>query len=146
MWEVYCGELDPRSKEDTQFAADIGRQMQDKEKDFRQGLLGGELPRLQELAKKIQGSSAKSEDKAQAKELMESVEKEGKTLQALENGVILRGSNHPFVQFAIECAMPCGIAMTSDAGTCGRSSWRAATQERCKPLARSWLRRWLSAG
>ena len=102
MWEAYCGEFDPKSTEDAKFAADIGRQLQDKEKEFRESLLHGELPRLQDLAKKILGSSAESKDKDEAKEIMESAEKEGKTLGALENGVILKGSNHPFVQFAIE--------------------------------------------
>lgn len=102
MWEAYCGEYDPKSLEDTKFAADIGRQLQDKEKESRDALLAGELPRLRDLAKKIRDSGAESKDKDEAKELIESVENEGKTLQALENGVILRGSNHPFVQFAIE--------------------------------------------
>ncbi len=103
IWDAYCGVFDPKIAEDREFATDIARQLQDKEREVRDQLMGYEIPKLLELAKKIQQSSdAKEAEKDEAKELAESLAKERRKLQDLDNGVILKGSNHPFVQYAIE--------------------------------------------
>jgi|GEM_PF-2822402 len=103
IWEAYCGVLDPKIKEDRDFAADIARQLQDKEKGIIDQLLGHDLPSLLEDAKKIQDNSdTDPKDKDEAKDIEGSLRKEEKKLHDLYNGVPLKGSNHPFVQYAIE--------------------------------------------
>ena len=103
IWEAYCGVFDPKIKEDREFASDIARQLQDKEKGVIEQLLAGDLPHLLEDAKKIQeDSNADSKDKDDAKDNAEDLRKEGQKLNDLYNGVPLKGSNHPFVQYAIE--------------------------------------------
>ncbi len=99
IWEAYCGRFDPKIKEDREFATDIGQQLQYKEKGILEQLLAGELPPLVQVANKfLQGADTK--DKAQA--ILESLKKEERNLQNLYDGVVLKGSNHPFVQYAIE--------------------------------------------
>ncbi|HUE05185.1 MAG TPA: PD-(D/E)XK nuclease family protein [Bryobacteraceae bacterium] len=103
IWDAYCGVFDPKIVEDREFATDIGRQLQDKERGLRDQLMGDELPKLLELAKRIQQTSdAQSRDKDEAKKIAEGLAKEQRKLQDLDNGVILKGSNHPFIQYAIE--------------------------------------------
>lgn len=103
IWEAYCGLFDPKITEDREFAADIGRQLQDKEKGITEQLLGGDLPSLVQDARRIQDNSdASSDDKDAAKGIEEDLHKEEEKLRKLYDGVPLRGANHPFVQYAIE--------------------------------------------
>ena len=103
IWEAYCGVFDPKIREDREFAADIARQLQDKEKGIIEHLLGGDLPSLLEDVRKIQDKSdADSKDKDEAKNIEEELHKEEQKLRKLYDGVPLRGANHPFVQYAIE--------------------------------------------
>jgi hypothetical protein len=103
IWEAYCGVFDPKIKEDKDFAADIARQLQDKEKGIIEQLLGGDLPRLLEDAKKIrENSDADPKDKDEAKDIEDKLRNEEKKLRDLYDAVPLKGSNHPFVQYAIE--------------------------------------------
>jgi hypothetical protein len=103
IWEAYCGVFDPKIKEDKEFAADIARQLQEKEKGIIEQLLGGELPPLLDNAKRIQDNSdAESKDKDEAKDIQEGLRGEEKKLNNLYDGVPLKGSNHPFVQYAID--------------------------------------------
>jgi hypothetical protein len=103
IWEAYCGVFDPKIKEDKEFATDIARQLQGKEKGVIEQLLEGDLPPLLEAARKIQDSSdAESKDKDEAKDIEDGLRKEDVKLRNLYEGVPLKGSNHPFVQYAIE--------------------------------------------
>jgi hypothetical protein len=103
IWEAYCGVLDPKIKEDRDFASDIARQLQDKEKGIIEQLIGHELPSLLEDAKKIrENSEADSKDRDEAKDIEDGLRKEEKKLHDLYDGVPLKGANHPFVQYAIE--------------------------------------------
>ena len=99
IWEAYCGIFDPKIKEDREFAADIAQQLQYKEKGVIEQLLAGELPDLVEMANELL-QDAESKDKAE--DILEELEKEEEKLQDLYDGVVLKGSNHPFVQYAIE--------------------------------------------
>lgn len=99
IWEAYCGRFDPKIKEDREFAADIGQQLQNKERGILEQLLGGDLPSLVESATKLLGDSD-ARDRAQS--ILESLNKEEQNLRKLYDGVVLKGSNHPFVQYAIE--------------------------------------------
>lgn len=103
IWDAYCGVLDPKIVEDREFATDIARQLQDKERELRNQLLGDEIPTLLELAKKIQQTpDAQSKDIDEAKEIAEGLAKEQRKLQDLDNEVLLKGSNHPFVLYTLE--------------------------------------------
>ncbi len=99
IWEAYCGRFDPKIREDREFAADIGQQLQNKEKGILEHLLAGDLPSLVEAANRLVGGED-TKDKAQG--ILESLKKEESKLQKLYDGVVLKGSNHPFVQYAIE--------------------------------------------
>lgn len=103
IWEAYCGKFDPKIKEDRDFATDIARQLQDKEKGIIERLLGDDLPHLLEDTKKIrENSDADPKDKDEAKDIEDGLRKQEKKLRDLYEGVPLKGSNHPFVQYAIE--------------------------------------------
>jgi hypothetical protein len=103
IWEAYCGVFDPKIQEDREFAADIARQLQSKETGIIEQLLGHDLSSLLEGVKKITDSSdASSEDKNEAKAVEEALRNQEKKLHDLYNGVPLKGSSHPFVQYAIE--------------------------------------------
>jgi hypothetical protein len=99
IWEAYCGRFDPKIKEDREFAADIGKQLQYKENGILEQLLAGDLPSLVQDANKLL-QDAETKDKAQ--DILESLKKEESKLRNLYDGVVLKGSNHPFVQYAIE--------------------------------------------
>jgi hypothetical protein len=99
IWEAYCGRFDPKIREDSEFAADIGRQLQNKEKGILDQLLAGDLPPLVQGAKKLL-DGADTKDKARG--ILENLEKEERKLRSLYEGVVLKGSNHPFVQYAVE--------------------------------------------
>jgi len=98
VWEAYCGEMDPYSAEDKEFAANIGSQLQNREKGIVEQLLGKDVPELKNSAKKLMQGA----DRSKAQEIFDSVEKEETNLNRLLDGVVLKGSNHPFVQYAIE--------------------------------------------
>ncbi len=98
IWEAYCGEMDPYSAEDKQFAANIGSQLQNREKGIVEQLLGKDAPELKNSAKKLM----EGPDRSKAQEIFDNVEKEENNLNRLLDGVVLKGSNHPFVQYAIE--------------------------------------------
>lgn len=103
IWEAYCGVFDPKIREDRDFATDIAKQLQDREKGIIEQLLGGDLPHLLEDAKKIQeNAEAEPGDKDKAKDIEQELQKEDKKLRDLYDGVPLKGSNHPFVQYAID--------------------------------------------
>jgi hypothetical protein len=99
IWDAYCGRFDPKIKEDREFAANIGQQLQNKEKGVLDQLLAGDLPPLVQGANKLL-EDADTKDKAQ--NILDNLKKEESNLQKLYDGVVLKGSNHPFVQYAIE--------------------------------------------
>lgn len=99
IWEAYCGLFDPKIKEDREFATDIAKQLQYKEQGIIEQLLAGEFPRLMEIAKKLEGEP---ENKDKVSAIVEMLKKEESNLRKLYDGVVLKGSNHPFVQFAID--------------------------------------------
>ena len=99
IWEAYCGLFDPKTKEKREYATDIAKQLQYKEQGIIEQLLAGEFPRLMEMAKKL---DADPENRDKVSSIVELLKKEEANLRRLYDGVVLKGSNHPFVQFAIE--------------------------------------------
>jgi len=100
IWEAYCGQLDPGYGEgNTRFAAEVGQNFQQRQRDSVHRLLS-EIGPLAEGIDRFQRSDSKDRDKAGA--LLDVVRREERTLQGLEAGVVLKGSNHPFTQFAVE--------------------------------------------
>ena len=111
IWEAYCGLLDPKIKEDREFATDIAKQLQYKEEPIIEQLLEGEFPRLMEMAKKLE-----PENKDKVSTIVEILKKEESNLRKLYDGVVLKGSNHPFIQFAIEYGKKMHDDMCDDFG------------------------------
>lgn len=99
IWETYCGVFDPSYPESKQYAAQIGQELQSKEKEQFEQLAGGELPPLVQAAKELL-KDKETKDKAQ--ENLDTLKKEEEKLLKRLNGVVLKGSNHPFTQFALE--------------------------------------------
>lgn len=98
IWEAYCGKLDPGSEKfNERFAAEIGLNYQQRERDEVNRLLS-QVGRIAEMADKLQ----KGSDKDRASNFLEKMRREEKKLQELDQGVVLKGSNHPFTQYAIE--------------------------------------------
>lgn len=98
VWEAYCGEMDPDSEEDRAFATNIGSQLQNREKGIVEQLLGRDVPDLKDTAKKLM----QGPDRSKAEDILNSVERAEANLNRLLDGAVLKGSNHPFVQYAIE--------------------------------------------
>jgi hypothetical protein len=98
IWEAYCGKLDPGSKKfNERFAAEVGLNYQQRERDEVSRLLS-QVGRIAEMTDKLQ----KGPDKDKASNFLEKMRREEKKLQELDQGVVLKGSNHPFTQYAIE--------------------------------------------
>jgi hypothetical protein len=102
--EAYCGLLDPvgKGEHDEHFARDIALALQENEKGKIQPLLAsydgssGLKARAEELEK---DNSARS----QAESILKKIEEQHVKLERLQNdGVVLQGSNHPYIQYAIE--------------------------------------------
>lgn len=99
IWETYCGVYDPSYPESKQYATLIGQELQGKEQGQFQQLYDGELPPLKEAAKELL-KDEKTKDRAE--KILDDLTKEEKKLFKLIDGSVLRGSNHPFTQFALE--------------------------------------------
>lgn len=99
IWETYCGEEDPSYPESKQYATLIGQELQRKEQEQFQQLYEGELPPLKEAATELL-KNEETKDRAQV--VLDILKKEEKNLFKLIDGAVLRGSNHPFTQFALE--------------------------------------------
>jgi hypothetical protein len=126
LWEAYCGEMDPQFEEDKTYARQVGQELQSREAGLRGDLLENELPKLLQLAKDFQQSSATDpKDVDTAKDIEASLLKQQTILQNLRDNVVLKGSNHPFVQFAIEYGKQQHIDMCSKFGV---SSTRVCDQ------------------
>lgn len=99
IWETYCGEVDPSYPKSTQYAALLGQELQSREQKQFDQLVRGELPPLVQTAKELLNDD-ETRDKAQ--EILDALKKVEENLLKLSNGVVLKGSNHPFTQFALE--------------------------------------------
>lgn len=99
IWETYCGEGDPSYPESVQYATLIGQELQSREQKQFDQLVKNELPPLVQAAKELL-KDKETKDKAQ--EILDVLKKEEENLIKLLNGVVLKGSNHPFTQFALE--------------------------------------------
>lgn len=98
IWEAYCGLLDDDSEEyNRDFAAEIGLNLQHQQEEQWEEAMGQVGP----LVDALETLQENPETADRAEELLEIVVREGSTLQNLEENVVLRGANHPFVQFAI---------------------------------------------
>jgi hypothetical protein len=97
IWEAYCGEFDVYLDADRELAADFARQLQTREEEQVKQVLNS-IPNIKNLAERLQSGP----DSSKVRELVEGVNKKEGQLNDLRNGVVLKGSNHPFVQYAIE--------------------------------------------
>lgn len=123
MWNTYCGEFDPMVEGEKDVAAALGRRLQEKEVGLRQQLIVSEYPKLEKLAATVQVTS--SSDKEELEKLKEAASKDLKKLEALENGLVLKGGGHPFVQFASDYGIRmhesmCGNFGDSDTRVCNK--------------------------
>ncbi|GAA4018384.1 hypothetical protein GCM10022631_34180 [Deinococcus rubellus] len=103
IWEAYCGQLDTSYGEETddakKFATEIGYSWQQQELEQMNKL----RPVLAELKKRADDlRSADPSSEGDVKTLLENLGSEEKKLNALDDGLVLKGSGHPFVQFALE--------------------------------------------
>jgi hypothetical protein len=102
LWDAYCGRFDPKIEEDRRFAADIGQQLQNKERGILEQLLAHDVTEMRKAAQEfIDDSDSDSDTKERAQNILEQLKKEEENLNRLYDGVVLKGSNHPFVQYAI---------------------------------------------
>ncbi len=98
IWEAYCGLLDPNSKKDNKdFAAEIGLNYQHQQEDKWEEAMG----QVSQLMGELEPFQNNPETEDRADELLDIIMKEEGTLRKLQDTVVLKGANHPFVQFAI---------------------------------------------
>ena len=116
VWDAYCGFFDPDNPEDAAFAADIGKQLQESESGQRDKLLK-QLPDLRTLITAgKQASTATADDKAALGRAEDDLKKQEGYLNDLANGVVLKGSNHPFVQTTIAYGQAQHLEMCKEYG------------------------------
>jgi hypothetical protein len=94
---AYC-DLYDLSLDNKTSAAQIGYQLQQDETRRLSDVLD-HLKTVRDYAEKVRQNPDEADG---AKEVLDDLQKEETRLKALNDGVILRGSNHPFVQFAID--------------------------------------------
>jgi hypothetical protein len=97
IWEAYCGEFDVSLDADKELAANFAQQLQTREAQQVQQVLNL-IPNIRTMAAQLQSGP----DSSKVRDLVENVDKKERQLNDLNNGVVLKGSNHPFVQYAIE--------------------------------------------
>lgn len=99
IWQAYCGELDAEENEpnNKDFATEIGLNLQHQEAD-KVGDLSGSLKDVRELADEVAQDPANADA---VKQVTDALDKEERRLKALDDGAVLQGANHPFVQFAV---------------------------------------------
>jgi hypothetical protein len=102
IWEAYCGLFDPSLPEGYESATQIGLNEQNKEANMIASLRS-DLRTLLERVEKIKANSETTDSqRSSIDDLLEETHKVERNLEKLDNGVVLSGSNHPFVKFAIE--------------------------------------------
>lgn len=98
IWDAYCAKLDPQSDaKSVQFATEIAHQLQQDQLNR----FNPEMDKLKELLAAANRLASNDADKAQAQEILSSLQREQTRLDDLRNGVVLQGSNHPFTQHAL---------------------------------------------
>ena len=90
--------LRPKQWEDKEYAAVIARELQYKEKELIENYLGV----ARDLEDRAEDMISAKESEARAGTVPEGVRREESNLQKLYDGAALKGSNHPFVRYAIE--------------------------------------------
>jgi hypothetical protein len=116
IWDAYCGVFDPDNPEDAAFAADIGKQLQESESEKRDELLN-QLPDLKNLVSLgKQDSKATADEKDALGRAEDDLKKQEGFLKDLADGVVLKGSNHPFVQTAVAYGQAQHLEMCDEYG------------------------------
>jgi hypothetical protein len=113
IWEAYCGSLDPASPQDINLATQIGQNYQQREIYTVHELLDKSHKIIEGLEKFRAAASTKDE----AEKLFLETQREVDNLHRLEEGVVLKGSNSPFVQYAIEYGKDMHKKMAGDYGS-----------------------------
>ncbi|WP_420594614.1 hypothetical protein [Deinococcus sp.] len=103
IWEAYCGQLDPgygaQSDEAKKLATELGYSWQQQELEQMNKL----RPALADLRKRADElKSADPASESDLKAVLENLNAEEQKLKALDDGLVLKGSGHPFVQYALE--------------------------------------------
>jgi hypothetical protein len=98
IWEAYCRKYDLTLQEDKQYANQVADNWQQKEKaQFNSLITDGN-----NLINDLQNLSNDPQYKDKVSGWMDKVKKEKNIIEQLDNGVVLKGANHPFVQYATE--------------------------------------------
>jgi hypothetical protein len=126
IWEAYCGLFDPSLPASLESANEIGQNLQHRQDDQIRGLRS-DLQTLRNHADKIKADSETTSDqRSSVDDLMEETRKVERNLEKLDKGVILSGSNNPFVKLAIEYGKEehkrlCNDYDDSKTGVCDRN-------------------------
>jgi hypothetical protein len=113
IWEAYCGKLDPKSENDLRFATEIALTYQQKELDKVRELMDKSKDLIRDLDKLRNDAATKSD----ADDLARKLQPELDNLRKMESGAVLKGSNNPFVQYAIEYGKKMHMEMESSLGS-----------------------------
>lgn len=97
IWDAYCAQLDPSVPGGKEVAGDVGYAFQRDE----QGRIEPLLTRLEELKRDAEKLKQTDATASKGQELLDSLNREERILKKLQDGVVLRGSNHPFTQYAL---------------------------------------------
>jgi Restriction endonuclease fold toxin 9 len=103
IWQAYCGGIDTGygydSDEAKKGAAEIGYNWQQQQLS----LMKNTRPDLADLRKRADVLiAAEPDSQSDIKDWLSKMQDEEKKLDALDNGLVLKGSGHPFTQYALE--------------------------------------------
>ena len=104
IWEAYCLKTDTgyEASSDSQRAAvEIGYNWQRQELERTTDLFD-DLEDLRDRAEELLDDDPSPGEKTRVEVILSELEKEEAKLRKLENGAVLRGSAHPFVQYSLE--------------------------------------------
>jgi hypothetical protein len=100
IWNAYCGHLDPKMVDDKEYAARIGQTAQEKEQEIIEAAQGMAENAIQDA---VQLQQDPDTDIAQeASEILKVAQKYERNIERFQNGIVARGVNHPFTQWAVD--------------------------------------------
>ena len=117
IWNAYCGVATYGNHEeyDVDFARDTAKELQSPEQSQLQELLDG-YEGSGKLRDRAEEFKKNPDTESRASTMLDAMKKEYDKLQSLKDGLVLKGSDHPFVQFAIDYGRRQHDSKNSDLG------------------------------
>lgn len=104
IWQAYCGKLDPNFEGDKRTAALIGEEARTKQVEHIEAVKGQIDGLVEDIETLLQNPDLQQDSDIQEEmsEIIVALQKHEAKINKLESGVVLRGVDHPFTQWAVD--------------------------------------------